>query len=196
MPNLVEQMKLLFSSADLGEVGQLVKRLVWARIPCAVCRDAVNAYLSVWIQQDVDYPLALRIFTHRDRPRPLPRWACVFDTDLPANKGSASHAANGSVSGSSSANCPVSRTGFVWANPGPQKYNNENRILRPTTKPEAAAPLAWLMLPSLPHGRSTRAPERLPEATPPRAGRADTSHIPAEEPVAPDAGIPGVLLPK
>ena len=77
-------MKMLFSSPDLAELGRLVKRLVWARIPCAVCKEPVNSQLSIWIQRDIDFPLALRVFTHRDAPYRLPHWARALDSDLPA----------------------------------------------------------------------------------------------------------------
>jgi hypothetical protein len=80
-------MKLLFSSPDLGELEGLVKRLVWARIPCAICKDPVDAHLSVWIQKDIDFPSALHVFTHRNAPRPLPHWAQVFDSALPPTVG-------------------------------------------------------------------------------------------------------------
>jgi hypothetical protein len=80
-------MKLLFSSPDLGELGGLVKRQVWARIPCAVCKAPVNSHLSVWIQRDIDFPLALHIFTHRHAPCRLPHWARALDAPLPAANG-------------------------------------------------------------------------------------------------------------
>ena len=196
MPNPQALMKLLFSSADLGEVGQLVKRLVWSCIPCAVCRDPANACLSVWIQQDADYPLALRIFTQRKGPRPLPRWAWVFDPDLPAKKGSALAVGKGTEKGSSGTSPSVRRTGWVWENPGPQPYKNEGRILLPTRKTEASAPLSWLMLPSLPPGQSTGRQESLPEVTPPQARRAEADDIGAGAPMEFDAGIPDPMLPK
>src|SRR5512136_1289462 len=88
-------MKLLISSADLDDLERVVKRLVCACIPCAVCKDPVSAQLSVWIQQDLDFPLALRVVSNRDgRPR-LPHWAHVFDSALPGTKGSAWAATNG-----------------------------------------------------------------------------------------------------
>ena len=77
-------MKLLFSSADLGELGRLVKRLVWARVPCAVCKDSINSHLAVWIQRDVDFPLALHVFTNSDAARRMPDWARALDPTLPA----------------------------------------------------------------------------------------------------------------
>jgi hypothetical protein len=77
-------MKLLCSSPDLEELAELVKKLVWAYIPCAVCKDPINSQLSLWIQQDIDFPLALRIYAKRQAPRRLPHWACVFDPTLTA----------------------------------------------------------------------------------------------------------------
>ncbi len=94
-------MKLLLSSYALEEVGCVVKRLVQARIPCGVCKDPINSYWSVWIQQDVDYPLALRIFTHHAEPRPLPPWACVLDPDLAASRGAVVQAITGTETKSS-----------------------------------------------------------------------------------------------
>ena len=72
-------MKLLFSSPDLEEVGYHVKRLVWARIPCAVNQDPATSYLSVWIQQDSDYVGAVGLFTRRPAPRPVAHWASALD---------------------------------------------------------------------------------------------------------------------
>lgn len=88
-------MKLLYSSPDFADLGRLVKRLVWARIPCAVCKDALSSHLSVWIQQDIDFPSALHVFADRDTPRHLPHWARALDSALPATKPSASPAING-----------------------------------------------------------------------------------------------------
>ena len=79
-------MKLLCSSPDLGELEGLLKRLVAVGIPCAVCKDSPNSQLSVWIQQDHDFPLALRIFSSRATPRRLPHWACALDSPPPAAK--------------------------------------------------------------------------------------------------------------
>ena len=79
-------MKLLCASSDLGELGGLVKRLVRIGIPCAVCKDSSGSQLSVWIQQDCHFPMALRISVERDKPRPLPPWANLLDLDVPANE--------------------------------------------------------------------------------------------------------------
>jgi len=76
-------MKLLCSSTDLRELTWLVKRLVRVRIPCAVCKDSGNSHLSVWIQQDVDFPLAFRIFVNRERPRSVPHWAHLLESPAP-----------------------------------------------------------------------------------------------------------------
>ena len=80
-------MKRLFSSPDLAELGRLVKRLVWARIPCAVGKDPINSHLSVWIQRDIDFPLALHVFTNRDAPFRLPHWARALDFAPPTING-------------------------------------------------------------------------------------------------------------
>ena len=79
-------MKLLCASSDLGELKGLVKRLVRIGIPCAVCKDSVDSQLSVWIQQDSDFPLALKMFVERDKPRPLPHWASLLDLAVPATE--------------------------------------------------------------------------------------------------------------
>jgi len=82
-------MKLLISSADLDDLERVVKRLVWARIPCAVCKDCISSYLSVWIQRDIDFPLALRVVMNRGgRPR-LPYWARALESALAETKPSA-----------------------------------------------------------------------------------------------------------
>ena len=81
-------MKLLCSSSDLRELEGLVKRLVCVGIPCGVGKDSSTSQLSVWIQQDSDFPLALRIFASRTTPRRLPHWACVLDSPAPVIKNS------------------------------------------------------------------------------------------------------------
>ena len=73
-------MKLLCTSSDLGELEALVKRLVRIGIPCGVCKEPNSSRLSVWIQQDEDFPLALRIYANRPTPRRLPHWACLLDS--------------------------------------------------------------------------------------------------------------------
>ena len=88
-------MKLLCSSSDLGELEGLVKRLVCVGIRCAVCKDSSNSHLSVWIQQDNDFPLALRIFVKRDAPRRLPHWACVLNSSPLATEVAAAPVARG-----------------------------------------------------------------------------------------------------
>jgi len=88
-------MKLLISSTDFDDLERVVKQLVWACIPCAVCKDPISSHLSVWIQQDIDFPLALRVSMNRDAPRRLPHWARVFDCALPATQRSARAATNG-----------------------------------------------------------------------------------------------------
>ena len=88
-------MKLLCASSDLGELGGLVKRLVRIGIPCAVCKDSSGSHLSVWIQQDCHFPMALRISVERDKPRPLPPWANLLDLDVPAKEDPAVAASEG-----------------------------------------------------------------------------------------------------
>jgi hypothetical protein len=88
-PEPQERMKLLISSTDLEDLERVVKRLVWACIPCAVCKDPGGSHLSVWIQQDLDFPLALKLFLDRQKPRSLPRWACALGSPVPATETSA-----------------------------------------------------------------------------------------------------------
>ena len=45
-------MKLLITSTDLDDLERVVKRLVWNRIPCAVCKDPGSPHLSVWIHNE------------------------------------------------------------------------------------------------------------------------------------------------
>ncbi len=72
-------MKLLICPADLDDLEEVVKRLVCACIPCAICKDPANSHLSVWIQQDIDFPLALRVVMNREKRRQLPHWARVYE---------------------------------------------------------------------------------------------------------------------
>ena len=88
-------MKLLISSADLDDLERVVKRLIWACIPCAVCKDPRSSHLRVWIQQDSDFPLALRVVMNREGRSRLPHWARAFESALPAAKRSALPATNG-----------------------------------------------------------------------------------------------------
>jgi hypothetical protein len=82
-------MKQLCSSSDLRELTELLKRLLCVGIPCAVCKDSSNAQLSVWIQQDNDFPLALKMFAERGAPRPVPPWAYLVDLPVPASEDAA-----------------------------------------------------------------------------------------------------------
>ena len=112
-------MKLLCASSDLGELKGLVKRLVRIGIPCAVCKDSIDSQLSVWIQQDRDFPLALKIFVERDKPRPLPHWASLLDLAVPATKDSAApateeHAVPGSDGISTPSVMVVQPRGPTW----------------------------------------------------------------------------------
>ncbi len=79
-------MRVLCSSSDLSELTELVKRLLSLGIPCAVCKDGGNSQLTVWIQQDDDFPLALKIYVERKAPRPLPPWASLLDAPAPVAK--------------------------------------------------------------------------------------------------------------
>ena len=70
----------------LRELTELLKRLLRVGIPCALCKDSGNSQLSVWIQQDTDFPLALKMFGERKAPRPVPPWACLMGVPLPASE--------------------------------------------------------------------------------------------------------------
>lgn len=79
-------MKLLISSTDLDDLQRVVKRLVSACIPCAVCKDPDSSHLSVWIQQDLDFPLALRVVMNREERARVPHWARALEPALPTNE--------------------------------------------------------------------------------------------------------------
>ena len=79
-------MKLLRSSSERCELEWLAKRLARIGIPCAVSKDSGDSQLSVWIQQDADFPLALNIFVNRARPRRFPPWACLFGSPVPGTE--------------------------------------------------------------------------------------------------------------
>ena len=82
-------MRVLCTSSDIRELTGLVKRLVWVGIRCAVCKESIDSRLSVWIQQDSDFPVALKILVERDKPRPLPHWASALDLPVSATEDSA-----------------------------------------------------------------------------------------------------------
>lgn len=88
-------MNLLFSSCNLQEVERILKRLLWARIGCAVGKDPVSSYLNVWIQRDCDFRRAMCIFMNRNQSRPLPHWASVLESIAPVKKRSALPVVNG-----------------------------------------------------------------------------------------------------
>ena len=68
---------------------------MWARIPCAVCKDPGTSHLSVWIQRDIDFPLALRVIVNREeRPR-VPHWARALEPAVTVTERSALPATNG-----------------------------------------------------------------------------------------------------
>ena len=88
-------MRVLCTSSDIRELTGLVKRLVWVGIRCAVCKESIDSRLSVWIQQDSDFPVALKILVERDKPRPLPHWASALDLPVSATVDFASTATEG-----------------------------------------------------------------------------------------------------
>jgi hypothetical protein len=90
-------MKQLCSSSDLRELTELVKRLVRIGIPCAVCKDGGGSQVSVWIQQDNDFPLALKIYVEGKAPKPVPPWAYLIEVPLPEAEVSAVPAGGGAA---------------------------------------------------------------------------------------------------
>ena len=72
-------MRVLYSSANLREHTELIKRLLDRAITCAVIKKSGNCQLSVWIQHDSNYPQAVEVFAGQNRGRPLPPWACVLE---------------------------------------------------------------------------------------------------------------------
>jgi hypothetical protein len=78
-------MRVLYSSFELREHTELVKRLLDRGIPCAVFKRSGNCRLSVWIQHDSNFPQALNILADQNRARPLPPWVCVLD-EFPLEK--------------------------------------------------------------------------------------------------------------
>ncbi len=71
-------MKLLCLSAELRELTDLVKKLLRIGIRCAVYQEPGCPQSGVWIQEDADFPQALKILVDQKGPRPLPAWACLL----------------------------------------------------------------------------------------------------------------------
>jgi hypothetical protein len=72
-------MRVLYSSSNLREHAELVKRLLDRGIPCAVFKSCSNSPLSVWIQHDSNFPQAVEVLADQNRARPLPAWVSVLD---------------------------------------------------------------------------------------------------------------------
>jgi len=73
-------MKLLASSADCGDLACIVERLMCAHIPCAVAKGVLKNQISVWVQRDRDFSLAVYAVVNRPgRPR-LPHWGNLLAT--------------------------------------------------------------------------------------------------------------------
>ena len=72
-------MRVLYSSSQLREHTELVKRLLNRGIPCAVFKSCGDSRLSVWIQHDSNFPQAVEVLADQNRGRPLPLWACVLE---------------------------------------------------------------------------------------------------------------------
>jgi hypothetical protein len=75
-------MKVLYSSSNIREHTELVKRLLDRAIPCAVLKKSGNSQPSVWIQHDSNFPQAVEVFADQNRARPLPPWVSVLDKFL------------------------------------------------------------------------------------------------------------------
>jgi len=72
-------MRVLYSSSNLREHTELVKRLLDRGIPCAVFKSSGNSPLSVWIQHDSNFPQAVEVLANHNRARPLPAWVSALD---------------------------------------------------------------------------------------------------------------------
>jgi hypothetical protein len=72
-------MRELYSSSELREHTELVKRLLDRGIPCAVFKMSRNCRLSVWIQHDSNFPQAMKVLADQNRAWPRPPWVCVID---------------------------------------------------------------------------------------------------------------------
>ncbi len=134
-------MKLLFSSHDLKAVESLVKRLLVACIPCAVCKDRFSSTLAVWIQQDTDLALALTLLVHRPAPPPLPHWAELLDPELHPPRRPATPAGNATATQSSAARGRMTKTIVTLSRPRRSKEKPERRpLLRYSNAPFFRSP--------------------------------------------------------
>jgi hypothetical protein len=75
-------MRVLYSSSNLREHAELIKRLLDRGIPCAVFKKSRNSQPSVWIQHDSNFPQAVEVFADQNRTRPLPPWLSVLEKFL------------------------------------------------------------------------------------------------------------------
>ena len=89
--------KLLFVSTDTQEVTQTVKWLLRSGIRCEVRRERWNSCHGVWLQDERDFPKALRIWMLYSKPRPLPAWASVLESIAPESAPARSAEGRGST---------------------------------------------------------------------------------------------------
>jgi hypothetical protein len=75
-----KQVKLLFVSSDPEEIIRTVRYLLRAGVRCAVRRERWNSCYGVWVQNEEDFPRALRIYMDCAKPHPLPPWAEVLES--------------------------------------------------------------------------------------------------------------------
>lgn len=78
-------MRLLFLSSEPAELRQTLKWLLRASIPCAVWRGDGIARYGVWVQNDEDFPKALRIRMLWAKPRPVAPWVHLLESAASVN---------------------------------------------------------------------------------------------------------------
>ena len=80
-----KQVKLLFVSSDSDEIIRTVRYLLRAGVRCAVRKERWNSCYGVWVQNEEDFPRALRIYLDCAKPRKLPPWAEVLESLAPGS---------------------------------------------------------------------------------------------------------------
>jgi hypothetical protein len=77
--------RLLFASSDRAEMTRTVKSLLLAGVRCEVRKERRSSSYGVWLQEERDFPRALGIWKLYAKPRPLPPWASVLESVVPAS---------------------------------------------------------------------------------------------------------------
>ena len=75
-----KQVKLLFVSSNPEEIINTIKYLLRAGVRCAVRRERWNSCYGVWVQNEADFPRALRIYLDCCKPLPLPPLSGVLES--------------------------------------------------------------------------------------------------------------------